>query len=745
MYPTGFAAGSALVCCECLMRFVLALLIPLLAAAAPSDLLRTWQGIPGVELTPKGRIYVSWYSGGPKEPSPENTVYVAYSDDGRTFTKPEPLAGPRNGARAFDPTLWRDPRGRLWYIFNRANRDSAVHDVWARICERPDAEKPAWGEEFRIGFDSAAVAFRMNKPTVLSTGEWVLPVTHAAAPVFDWFAGPAQVQGVGISTDKGRTWSLHGAVRSPYWSLENMIVELRDRRLWMLIRTGAGVLWESYSSDRGRTWSEGKASTIANPGSRFFIRRLKSGNLLLVNHYKFTGRSHMTAQLSTDDGKSWNDGLLLDERTAVSYPDAVEGRDGVIHVVYDRERQGAGEILLASFREKDVAAGSGDVRLKQIVNRLERPGTGRLLPEGWDPKQAADRVLKGLVRVTAPDVKGAHDSDFLIEGGRAYIVAEVNEQQAGEAASWPYIYASLSVLNLKTLALEKVIPFARGGQAFDNEALPEGACFVPRIVRKDSRTLRCYFNSEAPGKRQSQTYFVDYDIERGFENRLHRARLKTAAGTFDMQPQRFYDDAIGFPRPPKDYGLYTIDFAKQFDGRLYVAMNNYPAGQNALAVLHPDLETFEVLGHFNKPDNVKLTESAVQRMPDGSWLAICRQEEGNRNYMFASSRDGKTWAPAEYRAHVPNGTNSKPTFDRFFNVYYLGWQEATRINSVSRSVFNIDVSADGVNWERKYRFETEKSFQYPSFRQYGGTIYFTVTQGDTSDSRKERILFGRLD
>ena len=45
-------------------------------------------------------------------------------------------------------------------------------------------------------------------------------------------------------------------------------------------------------------------------------------------------------------------------------------------IAREAERRGAGEILLASFREQDVAAGrnvSGDVRLKQVVSRLEKP------------------------------------------------------------------------------------------------------------------------------------------------------------------------------------------------------------------------------------------------------------------------------------------------------------------------------------------------------------------------------------
>ena len=372
----------------------------------------------------------------------------------------------------------------------------------------------------------------------------------------------------------------------------------------------------------------------------------------------------------------------------------------------------------------------------------------KILPPGWNPKQAADKVLARLITVTAPQVKGAHDAEMTMVEDRAFIVAEVNDEKASESAAWPFIYAAMSIVNLKTLTVEKVIPLARSEQAFENETLPVGACFVPRIIRKDDKTLRCYFASEEPGKRQSQTWFIDFDLRSmAFENRIHRAKLKTAAGTFDMQPQHLYADAArnGFTRPAKDFGLYIFDSFKVFDGRTYVALNNYPVGQNALSVLNDGLDTFEVLGHYNEPQRMKLTESAVNRLPDGRWLAISRQEGGSRNYAFSQSKDGKRWSANEYRSFVPNGANSKPTFDRFQGVYYLGWQEATQVKGVHRSVFNIDVSADCVQWERKYRFETEHSFQYPTFREHQGSIYLTVTQGDCSKDRKERIMFGKLE
>jgi len=364
-----------------------------------------------------------------------------------------------------------------------------------------------------------------------------------------------------------------------------------------------------------------------------------------------------------------------------------------------------------------------------------------LIPSGWDPALAGDEVMARLINTSAPRVKGAHDAEFVCVGDRAYIVTEANDVKAGESASWPYIYATMSIVNLKTLAVEKVIDFARGEQVFANETLPVGACFVPRIIQKDAKTLRCYFTSEQPGKRQSQMWHIDFNLERmAFENRIDRTKIKTAAGTFDMQPQYFHADAAaqGFQKPAKDAGLFIFDSFKNFDGRTYVALNNFPGKQNALSVLNAALDTFEVIGHFNEPQSEDLSESAVNRLPDGTWMAICRNDKGN--YHFTTSRDGRTWTGGREMPFVL-GSNSKPTFDRFGDVYYLGWQDAELIHRQRRTIFNIDVSRDGQKWERKYRFETPESFQYPTFHEHEGVIWLSVTQGPL----KDRIMFGKLE
>ena len=319
---------------------------------------REWQGIPAIERAYNGRLWCAFFSGGSKEPEAENYVLLTTSqDDGVTWSDPEAIVAPAGLTRAYDPALWHDPDGRLWLFYNRANLERRDFFVWAMTTGDSTDATPRWNKPRRIAL-GVPYAFRLNKPTVLTTGEWLLPVTWSRSAPERWFAGPQHVQGVAVSTDLGAMWALYGAVEAPEWALENMIVERRDGTLWMLIRTGSGVLWESVSSDRGRTWSEGAPTSIVNPGSRFFVRRLASGRLLLINTPDPKRRKGLYACLSeTDDGTAFSAGLELDDRDKVSYPDAVQAPDGLIYAVHDCDRQGAGEVLLDGFFEDEILAG----------------------------------------------------------------------------------------------------------------------------------------------------------------------------------------------------------------------------------------------------------------------------------------------------------------------------------------------------------------------------------------------------
>ena len=346
---------------------------------------RVWQGIASIEVTKKGRIFSTFYSGNIDEEI-GNYVVLLKSDDGVNFT--EPIAAVyKEGARCYDVCIWIDPLERLWLIWSVYPN----HGVYGVICDNPDADELEWGEEFFIGND-----VMMNRPTVLSTGEWMFPISVWGERVWGWMPERRTSQTelgafVYKTVDKGKTFTKMGGITHPDNAYdEHMVLELNDGRLMMLIRTMGGI-GASYSYDRGKTWSEGVNSGFGGPGSRFHIRRLKSGRVLLINHCDYSysktnpqGRNNLMALLSDDDCKTWKYKLMLDERDCVSYPDATETEDGFIYVTYDRER-GCGkkkiedayaearEILYAKITEEDIMSGeiiNPDSKLKCVISRL---------------------------------------------------------------------------------------------------------------------------------------------------------------------------------------------------------------------------------------------------------------------------------------------------------------------------------------------------------------------------------------
>ena len=336
---------------------------------------RPFQGIPTIEKTKGGRLYAAFYSGGEDE-GPDNFVVVLDSDDdGFTWSKPIVAVDPQGLVRAFDPVLWHDPLGRLWLFWAQSyTKFDGRCGVWCSVCEHPDEKRITWKAPRRI-----ANGIMMNKPVVLRNGTWLFPTAIWADHVFPTTLNSIpeeQYSNVYASSDQGQSFTLlGGADVKNRWFDEHMVVEKRDGRLWMLVRTQNGI-GQSFSSDGGTTWSGGTDTGWGGPNSRFFIRRLTSGRLLLVNHANSTSRSHMTAFLSSDDGLTWPNSLLIDQRDHVSYPDGVEDERGNIYVIYDRERYGAREILMAKFTEMDILTGriiDSNSRLRQIVHTAVSP------------------------------------------------------------------------------------------------------------------------------------------------------------------------------------------------------------------------------------------------------------------------------------------------------------------------------------------------------------------------------------
>ncbi len=325
----------------------------------------------GIAMTLKGRLWVSWFGG--EDGQKAYMMMASSDDDGHSWSKPryiikEPLTPNGFHRSILGGNLWTDPLGRLWCFFAYSiGFCDGRAGVWASTCENPDSEELKWSVPKRL-----CHGFVLNKPIILRGGEWMLPTTLWQRPLIRLGHGDLgesnlfleldqwRMSNFMVSIDNGATWERRGGVLTPERKFdEPVFIEKSDGELRCLIRTHYGIA-ETRSYDSGFNWSKPEPSKLQHCTARIFTLRLSSGKVLLVKHgplHQKTGRSHLTAYISDDEGETWYGGLILDERENVSYPDGFQAPDSRIYVTYDRKRID-GEILLAVFNEEDIIAGN---------------------------------------------------------------------------------------------------------------------------------------------------------------------------------------------------------------------------------------------------------------------------------------------------------------------------------------------------------------------------------------------------
>lgn len=343
---------------------------------------RLWQGIPGIEAVPVSgggtRLWATWFTGSTHEPSVGNYCLYAYSDDdGKSWTAAVAVAfgdGVDN-ARCYDPGLFYDGDGNLWLWWNQTNYSGGgkYGGVWCAQISNPlaNAGDLQAGAARRI-----CDGLKMNKPTILSTGEWAF---------FAHIFGRQGYTQMYVSADKGQTWQLRGEMYVPNALFANETafaeVERDGKTVYMAInRTNDSYnLAVNYSYDGGYTWTDGVEWDILGPSSRPMLKTLSSGNVLYVHHYYTAERKMLSIWLSEDGGVSWPHCLIIDVRSGISYPDVTVDGEGNIYVVWDYDRYGAKSILMAKVSEAELLAIDGTATM------------------------AADRI----VTVSAPGITGA--------------------------------------------------------------------------------------------------------------------------------------------------------------------------------------------------------------------------------------------------------------------------------------------------------------------------------------------------
>jgi len=650
--------------------------------AAPT---RAFQGISSLVCGRDGRLWAVWYGGITPGEDHNNYVILAVStDDGATWSDEKLVIDPdgEGPVRAFDPEIWLAPDGKLWLFWAQHsvdNRNSSC-GVWAMTATEADGPDAVWSAPRRL-----CDGVMMCKPILLSGGEWALPVSF-------WDRREASSAGMVVSTDGGATWAERGAVDVPPAVRshdEHMLVERRDGSLWTWVRTKYGI-GESTSTDGGRTWSALTPSAVPHVVSRLFIRRLASGRLLLVRHDPANGdfadgtsggtRSHLKTFLSDDEGATWTGGLLLDERTGVSYPDGDQAEDGTITITYDFDRKGNRDILMASFREDDVLAGdaSGEtVRLRKLINTA-RPY--RIIPD--------DIPNRGILFVDhQKEGRSGHGGNCLTECANGDIVAfysNVSGELNKGHGTYGWSEYRRSTDGGKTWGDPVVLDYSR--QVYDGDAI--GSALVFAATTAPDGTLVAFvshFAAEGLWVKQAPPAVL----------------LSHDHGHTWSEPRPLDPDAT-----VEEVSL-TFDAVFVRDGKLYLVYMpgsaNYCPGPYALYVSADNGETFERRSELPFDyENYYVTagvldsgEIIVYSYPYRKGAEI---NEHDIPYV-TSADDGHTWSVVK-TTHFAKRIRNMQLSEKIGGWYFLHGRAGSQGEPGEKGHLVLYASRNGVNWDK---------------------------------------------
>ena len=268
------------------------------------------------------------------------------SDQGRTWGEESILVAkpaPAGQGRYCHPSFLRLANGHilLSYIYSAGAKPLFGHNYYRRSVD----DGKTWGDQLIVTPHGGYNIVHNDKLVQLSSGRIVVPAEHEYSKPEDDHGG--YVSYTVYSDDDGYSWhqSKNMVNVLPVEAQEPHVVELKDGRLMMLMRSYSGFVVRAYSSDQAESWSEGEpVKALPLPPystSALNVKRIPAtGDLLLLRciggpKESPRRRTPFASVISKDDGQTWeNERIIMgDPEDDYGYP-GLTFLDDVALVVY---------------------------------------------------------------------------------------------------------------------------------------------------------------------------------------------------------------------------------------------------------------------------------------------------------------------------------------------------------------------------------------------------------------------------
>lgn len=305
--------------------------------------------------TPEGLI-AAWF-GGTKEGNKDVCIWTSRLVNNK-WTDPLKVAdGIMNDSiryACYNPVLYQVPDGELLLFFKIGPNVAG----WTGWMTRSKDNGRTWSA--REALPAGFLGPIKNKPLLID-GQLLCPSSTEKNGWKVHFE---------MTTDAGKTWTKTNDINDGIVvsAIQPSILTYPDGRLQVLCRSKNRTINESWSTDRGKTWSAMTASALPNNNSGTDAVTLQDGRQLLVyNHVKPDAsitngkgpRTPLNVAISKD-GKNWEAALILEDSpiSQYSYPSVIQTKDGMVHIVYTWRRE----------RIKHVVIDPSKLEARPIVN-----------------------------------------------------------------------------------------------------------------------------------------------------------------------------------------------------------------------------------------------------------------------------------------------------------------------------------------------------------------------------------------